>query len=93
MTVVPSIGVCILPGDFLYTMPMHVLSTSIFFPIFSDKGLDPVRFGIIVAIVVEMALVMPPKGIDVFVTLGLATDVSPLGHFRAYVRPAPLSSR
>ena len=56
-------------------------------------GLDAVRFGIIVAIIVEMALVMPPMGFDVFVTLGPAVDASRLGHFRAYSRSAPLSSR
>ena len=39
-------------------------------------GLDPVRFGIIVVIAVELALIMPPMGIDMFVTRGLAADVS-----------------
>ena len=56
-------------------------------------GLDAVRFGIIVAIIVEMALVMPPMGFDVFVTLGPAVDASRLERFRAYFRSAPLSSR
>ena len=39
-------------------------------------GLDPVWFGIIVVISVELALITPPMGINVFVIRGLASDVS-----------------
>ena len=47
----------------------------------SGAGIDPVRFGIIVVFAVELAQVMPPMGIDVFVTRELATDGSPAPAF------------
>ncbi|MCY4551106.1 MAG: TRAP transporter large permease [Defluviicoccus sp.] len=76
MTVVLIIGIYILLGAFLDTMAMIILSIPIFFPIVSGMGLDPVWFGIIVVIAVELALITPPMGINVFVIRGLASDVS-----------------
>ena len=76
MTVVLIIGIYIVLGAFLDTMAMIILSIPIFFPIVSGMGLDPVWFGIIVVIAVELALITPPMGINVFVIRGLATDVS-----------------
>ena len=76
MTVVLIIGIYILLGAFLDTMAMIILSIPIFFPIVSGMGLDPVWFGIIVVIAVELALITPPMGINVFVIRGLASNVS-----------------
>lgn len=76
MTVVLIVGIYILLGAFLDTMAMIILSIPIFFPIVSGMGLDPVWFGIIVVIAVELALITPPMGINVFVIRGLASDVS-----------------
>ena len=45
-------------------------SIPIVFQLVSGMGLDRGRFGIIVVIVVEFALIMPPMGNDVFVTRG-----------------------
>ncbi len=76
MTVVLIVGIYILLGAFLDTMAMIILSVPIFFPIVSGMGLDPVWFGIVVVIAVELALITPPMGINVFVIRGLAADVS-----------------
>lgn len=76
MTVVLIIGVNILPGAFLDTMAMVILSIPTLFPIISGMGLDPIRFGIIAVIEVEQAPITPPMGINVSVARGLATDVS-----------------
>lgn len=75
MTVVLIIGIYILLGAFLDTMAMIILSIPIFFPIVSSMGLDAVWFGIIVVIAVELALITPPMGINVFVIRGLAADI------------------
>lgn len=76
MTVVLIVGIYIVLGAFLDTMAMIILSIPIFFPIVSGMGLDPVWFGIVVVIAVELALITPPMGINVFVIRGLAADVS-----------------
>lgn len=68
-------------GAFLDTMAMIILSMPIFFPIVSDMGLDPVWFGVLVVIVVELALITPPLGINVFVIRNLTGDVSLLRVF------------
>jgi len=38
-------------------------------------GLDPIWFGIFMVIVLEMGLISPPVGINVFVVKGVAEDV------------------
>ena len=38
-------------------------------------GFDPVWFGIVIVVVVELALITPPMGINVFVLKGMASDV------------------
>ena len=76
MTIVLIVLIYILLGAFLDTMAMIILSIPIFFPIISDLGYDAVWFGVLVVIVVELALITPPMGINVFVIKGLADDVS-----------------
>lgn len=63
-------------GAFMDTLAMIILSVPIFFPIVSDLGYDPVWFGVLVVIVVELALITPPLGINVFVIKGMVKDVS-----------------
>lgn len=75
------VAIYILLGAFLDTMAMIILSVPIFFPIVSDMGFDPVWFGVLVVIVVELALITPPLGINVFVIKNLASDVSLLRIF------------
>lgn len=51
---------------------------SIVFPIVTALGVDPAWFGIFRVIVLEMGLISPPVGINVFVVKGVAQDV-PMG--------------
>jgi len=71
---------------FLDTMAMIILSIPIFFPIVMDMGFDPVWFGVLVVLVVELALITPPMGINVFVIKGMSKDV-PLSHVFIGVLP------
>jgi TRAP-type C4-dicarboxylate transport system permease large subunit len=57
---------------------MIMLTIPIFFPIIMSLGFNPIWFGIIVVRVVEMGLITPPVGINVFVIKGIAKDV-PMG--------------
>ena len=38
-------------------------------------GFDPIWFGVIVVLVVEMAMVTPPVGLNVWVVAGMTKDV------------------
>ena len=62
-------------GSFLDSLAMVLLTIPIFFPIVNALGFDPVWFGIIVVMIVELGLITPPIGMNVFVIKGIATDV------------------
>jgi C4-dicarboxylate transporter, DctM subunit len=68
----------IILGCFLDSIAMIMLTVPIFFPIMTSLGFSPVWFGILVVRVVEMGLITPPVGINVFVIKGVAKDV-PMG--------------
>ena len=85
-TIVLIIGVYILLGAFLDTMAMIILSIPVFFPIVAALGFDAVWFGVVVVMVVELALITPPMGINVFVIRGLVEDL-PLGEVFVGVMP------
>ena len=54
---------------------MILLTIPIVFPIVKALGYDPVWFGIIIVMVVELGLITPPIGMNVFVIKGIAKDV------------------
>src|SRR5690606_6588078 len=51
------------------------LTVPVFFPVIMELGLDPIWFGVLVVIVVELGLITPPVGMNVFVVKALAPDV------------------
>jgi len=40
-----------------------------------NLGFDPIWFGVMVVIMLEMALITPPVGVNVFIIKGVAQDV------------------
>jgi len=62
-------------GCFLDALAMILLTVPIFYPIVLDLGYDPIWFGIIVVMVVELGLITPPIGMNVFVIKGMAQSV------------------
>jgi len=67
--------VYIILGMFLEGFAILVLTVPIVFPIMLAMGYDPIWFGIFMVIVLEMGLISPPVGINVFVVKGIAEDV------------------
>ncbi len=62
-------------GTFLEAFAMLVITLPIFIPIVTALQFDLVWFGVLVVIVVEMGMITPPIGINVFVVKGVARDV------------------
>jgi C4-dicarboxylate transporter, DctM subunit len=62
-------------GCFIDTMSIVLLTVPVFFPLIKSIGYDPVWFGVMVVLVVEMALLTPPVGMNVWVVAGIAKDV------------------
>jgi len=70
--------VYIILGTFLEGFSMLVLTIPIVFPLITDLGYDPVWFGALLVVVLEMSLISPPLGLNVFVVKGIAPEV-PMG--------------
>ena len=65
-------------GTFLEGLAMLVLTLHITLPVILELGFDPIWFGVMVVIVLEMGLISPPVGVNVFVVKSVAPDV-PMG--------------
>lgn len=63
-------------GCVLDAMAMMILMVPIIFPVILALGFDPIWFGIIMVLTVELALITPPVGLNIFVLLSLAPTVS-----------------
>lgn len=63
-------------GCFMETLSIIVITAPILIPIISAFGWDLIWFGIILTINMEMALITPPVGLNLFVVQGVVRDVS-----------------
>ena len=66
----------VLLGCVFESMSMILLTVPIFYPLVISLGYDPIWFGIVVVVVVEISLITPPVGLNVFVLRGVLPDVS-----------------
>ncbi len=73
-------------GCFLEGFAMLVLTLPIFFPVVLQLGIDPIWFGVLVVLTLEMGLISPPVGINVFIVKSVAPSV-PLGQIFRGVLP------
>lgn len=62
-------------GCFMETLSIIVITAPILVPIILALGWDPLWFGIIMVINMEMALITPPVGLNLFVVQGVVEDV------------------
>lgn len=73
-------------GCFLEGFAMLVLTLPIFFPIITQLGFDPIWFGVLVVLTLEMGLISPPVGVNVFIVKSVVPHV-PLGTIFRGVMP------
>lgn len=66
----------IILGMFLEGFAMLVLTIPIVHPLILALGFDPIWFGVLIVIVLEMGLISPPVGVNVYVVKGVAEDVT-----------------
>jgi C4-dicarboxylate transporter, DctM subunit len=69
------IGMYFVLGCLLDSLAMILLTIPIVFPIVKALGYDPIWFGIIMVMVVELGLITPPIGMNVFVIKGITKDI------------------
>ena len=69
-------------GMFMNALPALILTIPIFYPVAMGAGFDPVWFGVLVVIMVELGVVTPPIGVNVFAISAVAKDVPMYDIFR-----------
>ena len=62
-------------GSVMDSIAMIVLTVPIFYPVVIELGFDPIWFGVVMVLVMEMALITPPVGMNVFAITGVAPDI------------------
>jgi tripartite ATP-independent transporter DctM subunit len=72
----------LLLGCVLDAMAMIILLVPIVFPVVQTLGFDPIWFGVIVVVTVELGLITPPIGMNVFVINSIVPDTSLIAIFR-----------
>jgi len=63
-------------GCLMDAMAMIILTVPIIFPVIKALGFDPVWFGVIIVMTVELGLIHPPVGMNVFVIKSVVKDVN-----------------
>ena len=63
-------------GCLMDAMAMIILTVPIIFPVITHLGFDPIWFGVIIVMTVELGLIHPPVGMNVFVIKSVVKDVS-----------------
>lgn len=62
-------------GCIMESYSMIVLTVPIIFPAIEKLGFDPIWYGVLMVIMIEMGMITPPVGLNVFVLRGVAKDV------------------
>lgn len=81
-TLILILAIYLVLGCFLEGLAMLVLTLPIFLPVILDLGIDPIWFGVLVVLTLEMGLISPPVGINVFIVKSVARDVDLAQIFR-----------
>ena len=63
-------------GCLMDAMAMIILTVPIIFPVVQALGFDPIWFGVIIVMTVELGLIHPPVGMNVFVIKSVIPEVS-----------------
>jgi C4-dicarboxylate transporter DctM subunit len=75
MVVAVIMLIYVLLGTAMEELSMILLTVPIFFPLIVAMGLDPIWFGVLIVVVVEIGLISPPVGMNLFVLNTLLPQV------------------
>ena len=65
----------LLLGCLMDALSMIILTIPIIFPVIISLGFDPIWFGVIIVMTVELGLIHPPVGMNIFVIKSVIEDV------------------
>jgi tripartite ATP-independent transporter DctM subunit len=75
MVVCAMMAIYVLLGTVMEELTMVLLTIPLFFPIVLQLGFDPVWFGVLIVMVIQIGLVSPPVGMNLFVVNALLPKV------------------
>ncbi len=81
------IGFYLALGTFMEGFSMIVTTIPVIFPVVVALGYDPIWFGVIVTMLVEIALISPPDGTVLYVLQGMRKDGGPISDVFSGVMP------
>ena len=64
--------ILLIGGQFMEPSGLLVIVAPLVFPIAIELGIDPIHLGIIMVVNMEIGIITPPVGLNLFVTLGVA---------------------
>ena len=74
--------ILLIGGQFMEPSGLLVIVAPLVFPIAMELGIDPIHLGIIMVVNMEIGMITPPVGLNLFVTAGVA-NMSMMGVVRA----------
>jgi C4-dicarboxylate transporter, DctM subunit len=75
MVVVAMMGIYLMLGMVMEELAIVLLTIPVFFPIIVGLGFDPIWFGVLIVTIVEIGLISPPVGLNLFVINSLVPGV------------------
>ncbi|RYF43426.1 MAG: TRAP transporter large permease [Comamonadaceae bacterium] len=75
MIIVAMMAVYVLLGTVMEELTMVLLTIPLFFPIVTQLGFDPIWFGVLIVMIVQIGLISPPVGMNLFVLNALLPGV------------------
>jgi TRAP-type C4-dicarboxylate transport system permease large subunit len=75
MVVAIIMAIYVILGTAMEELSMILLTVPVFFPLIVHLGIDPIYFGILIVVVVEIGLISPPVGMNLFVLNTLLPQV------------------
>jgi len=82
MVVAAICVIYVLLGTAMEELSMILLTVPVFFPLVTHLGFDPIWFGVLIVVVVEIGLISPPVGMNLFVLNSLLPEVPTKTIFR-----------
>jgi tripartite ATP-independent transporter DctM subunit len=75
----------LLLGAVLESLSMMLLTVPIFYPVVAALGIDLIWFGIFVVVAIEISLITPPVGLNVFVLKTIIRDIDTQTIFKGVI--------
>jgi tripartite ATP-independent transporter DctM subunit len=79
MLLIVIVAVYLLLGCIFDGLSMMIMTLPIVFPLMVGSGFDPIWLGVIITVMIEIGMLTPPVGMNLFVLVGVTKGEVPLG--------------